>query len=216
MPGTAITERSVIDLRGWFLVLLGVVIMTFVLSYVFYNGSIDVMKEALSDLGAIETVECDCNTVSQVIFSSGMGVCAFIMAFVSIEYGKWRGLRYGGQMVNISRISSIGFALVLMPTDGVRAIHLVGVFLAVGGLWVLTIYMLHEVRRNTGRISFWVYHLLLDAAVLSYLVEGMIYIGSRTYFQKVAFFFLALIFFISLKKLYDNRSAAVTKSYNLR
>jgi hypothetical protein len=205
MPRPYLNLKPHQELRSLFIVILAIHVLTFALSYIFYNGSIDIVKEAFSDCGAVNTRYGHPNMISFIIFSSGMMVCGFISALISRVFWKWRGLKYRKNMMWSMRSASVGYVILMIPNDIFEVIHCIGMILVLSSLWYMIGILLRELKGKIGMIWFWSSHIILGASIISYFFECIITWGSSSYTQKVAILGLALIFFLNLNKLYSSR-----------
>jgi hypothetical protein len=204
--------KSHLDLRTLFIVLLIVHIITFVASYAFYNGNIDIAKEALSDCGAVNTRDGEPNIISMVIFSSGMMICAFISALISHSFRNWKGLKYGSKLIRSMRAASVGYAILMFPNDISEVIHGLGLGMVIFSLWYMITLLLRELRERISKMRFWLSHICLGVSIIIYLIECTISLGTCSYTQKVAFFGLAVVFFVTVNEIYRYRKFYSSRS----
>jgi hypothetical protein len=214
MFGLDLNWKSHLSLRTLCVVLLIVHVLTFVSSYVFYNGDIDIAKEALSDCGASRTKDGDPNTLSMIIFSMGMLICGLISLIISLIYRSWKGLRYRQRLARSMGIASIGYVLIALPADISFMIHCIGLAMVLFSLWYMIRLLLLEIRGRISKLRFWTSHIFLGSSILAYVIECSITLGASSYTQKVAIFGLAVVFFFNINKLCDDRGNNRTRSVN--
>lgn len=196
--------KSHLDLRILFIVLLIVHLATFTASYFFYNGEIDIGKEALSDCGAFKTTDGDPNTLSMVIFSMGMVICGLISFLVSRSYRDWKGLRYRQRLIRSMRSASIGYALMAIPNDISEVVHCIGMVVVLFSLWYMIKLLLMELKYSISKRRFWSSHILLGGPIIIYMIESAISLGTSSYSQKIAIMGIAVVFFMTLNEFYKN------------
>jgi hypothetical protein len=211
MPDVNLVREYLFDTRKISVFLLFTLISTFVLSFIFYRGTIDIGREALSDMGSCCSISGESNHVSTFIFSSGMMVSAILSAFIYRSLHSWRGLKRKKWILNLMKGTSFGFALLMMPNDAILAVHLAGLGLLMVSLWGIIVLLLDEIKGFEPRWKIVGCHILLHASVLSYLVECLLTLGGSSYFQKVAFISLAIIFLMTLNGLYVKRPESMMK-----
>ncbi|MFW5645475.1 MAG: hypothetical protein ACOCZL_06140 [Bacteroidota bacterium] len=167
------------NLNRYFSILTTTIIVTFMLGILTFGDSFSLIDDPYSDLGRFWTYEGELNILSGIIFAGGL-IFSAITCF-RIEK-KLRG-RYNSR---IFKVCGLGFLLMIAPADLFNIIHVLGVIIVFGSLWIFSISRLRELRPVIGIQRFFSYQLLLNGTVLPYAFLYFTGNSARHLFQKLA------------------------------
>ena len=167
------------NLNRYFSILTATIIATFALGMLTFDGSFSLVDDPYSDLGRIWTYEGDLNMLSGIIFAGGL----FFSALTCFRIEKNLSGRYNNR---IFMVCGIGFLLMIAPADLFNIIHVLGVILVFGSLWIFSISRLRELRPFIGMQRFLTYQLLLNGTVLPYAYLYLTGNSARHFVQKLA------------------------------
>ena len=141
--------------------LIYVTLVVFILGMLTYGQDFSFREHAFSHFGRIRTQDGSPNTLSLLIYGTGMLLSALICF-------KLSNLAEDNTSHYLFRLAAAGYILLIVPCDVLNSIHSIGGVLVIGPLWFLTVIQLHDLFRyyNKGRI--YLYHLILQGTVLPY------------------------------------------------
>ncbi|HDZ40118.1 MAG TPA: hypothetical protein ENH59_00330 [Bacteroidetes bacterium] len=141
--------------------LIYVTLLVFILGMLTYGQDFSFREHALSHFGRIRTQDGSPNTLSTLIFGTGMLLSSLICF-------KLSNLAEDNTSHSLLRLAAIGYILLIAPCDILNKIHSMGGALVIGSLWLLTVVLLHDLLRHFSRTKIYLYHLILQGTVLPY------------------------------------------------
>ncbi|MBN1386999.1 MAG: hypothetical protein JW965_01045 [Bacteroidales bacterium] len=136
-------------------------ILVFILGMLTYGQPFSFKEHAISHFGRIRTQDGSPNTLSLLVYGTGMILSALICF-------KLSNLTEHNTSHFLLRIAAGGYILLIVPCDVLNTIHSIGGALVIGSLWLLTVIQIHELIKHTNKIRPYLYHLLLQGTVLPY------------------------------------------------
>ncbi len=171
--------------------LLAVIFLVFITGTFVYAGEFRFWDDALSYLGKIYPVNGQSNTLSFIIFSSGMIASSVLCLRMSMIINSYREHIY-------YRISAAGFILIAIPTDFINILHTLGGALVVGSFWFYTLRKLIELFGKVKKSRVVLYHFILHGTVIPYAILYASGTGIRQGAQKIAVLGLVIMLKVSI------------------
>ncbi len=141
--------------------LIYVTLVVFILGVLTYGQPFSFKEHAISHFGRIRTQDGSPNTLSLLIYGTGMLISTLICFKLS------RLTEHNTSNI-LLRIAATGYILLIVPCDILNIIHSVGGAMVIGSLWLLIVIQIHELIKQSNKIKAYLYHLLLQGTVLPY------------------------------------------------
>ncbi len=167
------------NLNRYFSILTATIMVTFLLGMLTFGSSFSLIEDPYSDLGRIWTYDGELNMLSGLIFAGGL----LFSAITCFRIEKNLRGRYSS---GIFAVCGFGFLLMIAPADLFNIIHVLGVILVFGSLYIFSISRLRELRPVISTQRFLIYQLLLNGTVLPYAFLYFTGNSARHLFQKLA------------------------------
>lgn len=149
------------ELNRNFNYLLYVTLLVFILGMITYGQPFSFTEHALSHFGRLHTQDGSNNTISLIIYGTGMILSSLICYRLS-------GMIEDSISHYLLMITAAGYILLIVPCDTINIIHSIGGAMVIGSLWMLAVIQFHEILKYRQTKRVYLYHLLLQGSVLPY------------------------------------------------
>ncbi len=183
-----------------FFQLVAINVILVALAIIFYSGSGSDINEYFSYIGKLKTAEGTQNIISMSIFSLEMIISGLILLLFSKRYHDKNHTPNSDIKSFCCLIAGIGFLMVgFFPDDIGHATHVMGIYLAVGFLWVLATNYLYESRKVIKPFLYYILQIPLQIAIFSYAFIYFLNMNPVSYvMQKIAIAWLCIVFLSTL------------------
>lgn len=165
--------------------LLGLILVTLSLGIITYGEKFLFWEHALSYLGGVHTQNGSPNSLSLMIFGSGMISCALICLHIN-------RLLCNDPSKYLFRTCGGGFVLMIVPCDLLNQVHSIGAAMVFATLWFFTVLLVNDLNK-IYRTRAYLYHFILHGTVLPYAFMYVAGSPFRQAAQKVAVLGMMLI-----------------------
>ena len=166
------------------------------LAVVYYAEPFLFWEHAFSDLGNVNTLHGNSNTVSRAIFSIGLIIESIILFKIGAYYAGNSQFRNHQIKQWLAYIGGIGFLISLYPNDLYHVIHSVGIGMVIGALYLLTMIYHFELKPVVSLKVFYMDMFLVQMAIFPYTVA---FFADSVHKQSLQKFCILGVFFALLR-----------------
>ena len=141
--------------------LIYITILVFILGIITYGQPFSFIDHAISHFGRIRTQDGSPNTLSMLIYGTGMLLSALVCY-------KLSRLAESNSSSKLLSLAAVGYILLIIPCDTLNTLHSIGGALVIGSLWLFTVILIHHLLKHSKKNSLYIYHLILQGTVLPY------------------------------------------------
>ena len=158
---------------------------TLVLCMFLYAGRFNFWNDAFSSLGASATPDGRSNALSMLLFMAGLVMSSCFVWRIGVVFRTLRFVPNARLKSYLLRMTGMGFILMMFPCNIYNGIHSAGSALVFGMLWLLSVLLLQEEKKNL-RNRYLLFQFLLQGTILPYAITYVTGAASKQIFQKIA------------------------------